>query len=229
MKLLKKIRWSRVLRVVVLTLGIFYGWVIFSLFLLKWIDPPTTAVQIQRRVESWTSKGSYTKRQKFIPLEKISVQIQRAVIAAEDGRFYQHNGFDWKQIRTVAVQAMDEDDNRRIRGASTITQQLVKNLFLTLHGSVFRKAIEATIVPLAELILGKQRILELYLNVIEWGPGIYGAEAASQYHYKMSATRINREQASRLAAIVPSPLRRKITNVNRYSGIILKRMSQHGW
>lgn len=229
MKRKKSSFWKKALRWFCLALMAFYGWVILSLFLLKWIDPPTTAVQMQRRIESWTAKGSYSKQQKFIPLEKISIQLQRAVIAAEDGRFYEHNGFDWKQIRTVANQVMDEDDNRRIRGASTITQQLVKNLFLSLHGSFIRKGIEATIVPLAELILGKHRILELYLNVIEWGPGIYGAESAAQYHYRIPASRITRDQGARLAAVLPLPLKRRPARMDRYSATILKRMGQHGW
>lgn len=221
--------WTLALRWLVLAVIALYGWVIFSLIVLRWVDPPTTAVQMQRRVESWMQSGTYTRRQQFVPLEKISIQIQRAVIAAEDGRFYQHNGFDWKQIRAVANDVLEDDDRKRIRGASTITQQLVKNLFLSLHGSVFRKAAEATIVPLAELILSKHRILELYLNIIEWGPGVYGAEAASQYHYRTSASRINRDQAARLASVLPLPLKRRPARMDRYTGIILKRMSQHGW
>ena len=116
-----------------------------------------------------------------------------------------------------------------MRGASTITQQLVKNLFLTTSRSFVRKGIEFTLVPLAERILGKRRILELYLNVIEWGPGVYGAEAAAQYHYGIPAARVNREQGARLAAILPSPLRRRPARMNEYSARILERMSKMGW
>ena len=115
------------------------------------------------------------------------------------------------------------------RGASTITQQLIKNLFLTTSRSAVRKGIEATLIYPAEYILGKQRILELYLNVIEWGPGVYGAEAASQYYYHVSAARVGREQAARLAAIIPAPTRRKPARMDEYSSAILTRMRQMGW
>jgi monofunctional biosynthetic peptidoglycan transglycosylase len=106
---------------------------------------------------------------------------------------------------------------------------LIKNLFLTTNRSLVRKAVEFTLAPLSERILSKPRILELYLNEIEWGPGIYGAEAAAQAWYGIPAARVNREQAARLAALIPSPLRRKPERMNQYSGEILRRMAQTGW
>ncbi|MGD0900967.1 MAG: transglycosylase domain-containing protein, partial [Thermoguttaceae bacterium] len=117
----------------------------------------------------------------------------------------------------------------RIRGGSTITQQLVKNLFFGTRRSYLRKGAEFTLVPVAEFVLGKQRILELYLNVVEWGPGIYGAEAASQHYYGTSARHLGREEAARLAAILPSPLKRRPERMDRYSALIEQRMSQMGW
>src|ERR1700722_17224794 len=145
--------------------------------------------------------GVYKKRYTFLPLKKISSELQHAVIAAEDGRFYQHHGIDWKAEQKVM------DDSREAgtvtRGASTITQQLVKNLFFTTHRNPARKAFEYTLAPLADWILGKRRVLELYLNIVEWGPGIYGAEAAAEYHYGTSAGRLDREQSARLAACLP--------------------------
>ena len=204
----------------------FYACVALAMVALRWINPPFTAVHIQRRVESWSHKTPYHKRYVFVPLSRISPDFQHAVIAAEDGRFYQHHGFDWEQVR-IAVEENLEDG--RVRGASTITQQLVKNLFLTTSRSFVRKGIEFTLVPLAEHILGKRRILELYLNVIEWGPGVYGAEAAAQYHLGIAAARVNREQGARLAAILPSPLRRRPARMNEYSARILERMSKMGW
>jgi monofunctional biosynthetic peptidoglycan transglycosylase len=117
----------------------------------------------------------------------------------------------------------------RSRGASTLTQQLVKNLFFGTGRSFLRKGAEATLVPVAELGLGKRRILELYLNVVEWGPGIYGAEAASRYHYSTPARTIGRQQAARLAAILPAPLKRRPERMNDYSAQILDRMRQMGW
>src|SRR4029077_6078930 len=115
------------------------------------------------------------------------------------------------------------------RGASTITQQLVKNLFFTTHRNPGRKVFEYTLAPLAVLILGRDRVLELYLNVIEWGPGVYGAEAAAEYHYRTSAAALSREQSARLAAIVPSPRRRKPERMNQYGAIIQDRMRLLGW
>ena len=116
-----------------------------------------------------------------------------------------------------------------MRGGSTLTQQLVKNLFFGTGRSFLRKGAEATMVPVAEFVLGKQRILELYLNVVEWGPGVYGAEAACRTYDRTAARSVGREQAARLAAILPAPLRRKPERMNHYSSIILERMSQMGW
>ena len=118
---------------------------------------------------------------------------------------------------------------RIARGASTITQQLVKNLFFTTHRNPVRKAFEYTLAPLADWILGKTRVLELYLNLIEWGPGVYGVEAAAEYHYHTTAARLDREQSARLAACLPSPRRRKPAKMNQYSADILERMRQVGW
>ena len=126
--------------------------------------------------------------------------------------------------------AIDEDDeDAPARGASTLTQQLVKNLVLTTRRSFIRKGVEASLVPVAEAALGKQRILELYLNVVEWGPGIFGAEAAAQYHFHTTAAALDRDQAARLAAILPNPIRRKPANMSRRAGVILTRMRQMGW
>jgi len=161
-----------------------------------------------------------------VPLKQISPDFQHAVIAAEDARFYQHHGFDWHEIQ---IAAEDDLDGGRSRGASTITQQLVKNLLFGTGRSVLRKGAEFTLVPVAELVLGKQRILELYLNVVEWGPGIYGAEAASRAYYGTSARSAGREQGARLAAILPAPLKRRPERMNHYSGLILERMRQMGW
>jgi monofunctional glycosyltransferase len=203
-------------------------WVLAALILVaaRWIDPPTTAVHIQRHLQSWIHHRPYHERYQFIPLSQISPDLQHAVIAAEDGRFYQHHGFDWQQIELAAKEDMEGE---RTRGASTITQQLVKNLFFGTGRSFLRKGAEATLVPVAEFALGKKRILEIYLNVIEWGPGIYGAESACHYYYQIPARNIGRQQAARLAAILPAPLKRRPERMNSYSAIILKRMDQTGW
>ncbi|MGB7762819.1 MAG: monofunctional biosynthetic peptidoglycan transglycosylase [Bryobacteraceae bacterium] len=204
------------------------GWSLLALSLLslRWIDPPFTAVHIERRVQAWMHKKAYHKRYTFVGLDRIAPGLQHAVIAAEDSRFYQHRGFDWHEMQTAVN---DDLEKGRGRGASTITQQLVKNLFFGTGRSFLRKGVEFTLVPVAELALGKRRILELYLNVVEWGPGVYGAEAASRYHYATSARSVGREQAARLAAILPSPLRRRPDRMNQYSAIILERMELMGW
>jgi monofunctional biosynthetic peptidoglycan transglycosylase len=203
-------------------------WSLAALLLVaaRWIDPPTTAVHIERRLQAWIHHKPYHERYKFIPLSQISPDLQHAVIAAEDARFYQHHGFDWHQMH---IAAEGDLDGGRVRGASTLTQQLVKNLFFGTGRSILRKGAEFTLVPVAELVLGKRRILELYLNVVEWGPGIYGAEPACSYYYGIPARRISRQQAARLAAILPAPLRWRPQHMDRYSAIILERMRQMGW
>lgn len=197
-----------------------------TLVAARWIDPPTTAVHVERRVQAWIHNRPYREHYKFVPLRQISPDLQHAVIAAEDGRFYEHHGFDWHQIQ---IDAEGDMEGGRVRGASTLTQQLVKNLFFGTGRSVLRKGAEFTLVPVAELVLGKRRILELYLNVVEWGPGVYGAEAACRAYYGTSARSVGREQGARLAAILPAPLRRRPERMNRYSGLILERMRQMGW
>ncbi len=181
---------------------------------------------MERRVQSWIHGTPYQKRYKFIPLSQISLDLQHAVIAAEDARFYQHHGFDWHELQIAAKEDLEGD---RTRGASTLTEQLVKNLFFGTSHSILRKGAEYTLVPVAEFVLGKRRILELYLNVVEWGPGIYGADAACRRWYKMSPRTIARDQAARLAAILPGPLKRRPDRMNQYSAIILNRMRQMGW
>jgi monofunctional glycosyltransferase len=211
-----------------LGLGLGLLWLLGALLLVaaRWIDPPTTAVHIERRMQAWIHHKAYRERYKFLPLREISPNLQHAVISAEDASFYQNYGFDWHQVQ---IDAEGDLEGGRLRGASTITQQLVKNLFFGTDRSILRKGAVATLVPVADLVLGKRRILELYLNEVEWGPGVYGAEAACRYHYGISARNVGRDQAARLAAILPAPLKRRPERMNRYSEIILQRMSQVGW
>jgi len=209
-------------------IGVAGLWLLAALTLVaaRWIDPPTTAVHVERRVQAWMHGKPYRERYRFIPLSQISPDLQHAVIAAEDGRFYEHHGFDWHQIQ---IDAEGDMEGGRVRGASTLTQQLVKNLFFGTGRSILRKGAEFTLVPVAELVLGKRRILELYLNEVEWGPGVYGADAACHAWYGTSARNVGREESARLAAILPAPLRRRPERMNRYSGLILERMGQMGW
>ena len=209
-------------------IGVALLWSIAVLILVaaRWIDPPTTAVHMERRLQEWIHHKPYHERYEFVPLSQISPDFQHAVIAAEDMRFYQHHGFDWHAMQ---IAAEDDMEGGRIRGGSTLTQQLVKNLFFGTGRSILRKGAEFTLVPVAELVLGKRRILELYLNVVEWGPGVYGAESACRSYFGTSALGIDRDQAARLAAILPLPLKRRPDRMNRYSGLIQERMRQMGW
>jgi monofunctional biosynthetic peptidoglycan transglycosylase len=197
------------------------------IFSLRSFNPPTTAVQLQRQISALIDKRPYQERSSFVTLSRIAPDLQYAVIAAEDGRFYVHHGFDWLEMQKVMK--TDLAKHTVGRGASTITQQLAKNMFLGTERSYIRKGIEFTLVPLFELMLTKYRILELYLNVIEWGPGIFGAEAASEHWYKVTASELSRDQASRLAAIIPNPLRRAPAREDEYSEEIQARMKTMGW
>ena len=219
--LLWRLAWGLALAVVGL-------WLVAALTLVmyRWMEPPTTAVQVERHFEAWIGNKPYHARQDFVPLRQISPNLQHAVIAAEDARFYQHHGFDWQAIQLAADNDME---GGRLRGGSTITQQLVKNLFFGTGRSFLRKGAEASLVPVAELLLGKQRILELYLNEVEWGPAVYGADAAAHYHYRTSARSLDADQAARLAAILPAPRRRRPERMNNYSAIIQDRERQMGW
>ncbi len=195
------------------------------------VPPPTTGVQIQRRVEAIVSGSAYTKKYHPVSRSKISGHLPHALVAAEDGQFYQHGGIDWDAVRKAL------DDNKRRgrawRGGSGITQQTVKNLFQTTHSSGWRryarKAFEVPLVYAAEWTLSKERILTLYLNVIEWGPGVYGAQAAAQHHYSVDAAKLSRRQSASLAAVVPAPRSRTPGRMGRYTGIIEARMRQMGW
>ncbi|HTQ58972.1 MAG TPA: monofunctional biosynthetic peptidoglycan transglycosylase [Candidatus Solibacter sp.] len=222
----RKVTFRFIVRWILIGAALFWSLAVLMLVAARWIDPPTTAVHMERRLQAWMHHRPYHERYEFVPLSQISPDFQHAVIAAEDARFYQHHGFDWGAME---IAAEDDMEGGRLRGGSTITQQLVKNLFFGTGRSILRKGAEFTLVPVAELVLGKRRILELYLNVVEWGPGVYGAESACRYYYRTSARNIGREEAARLAAILPSPLRRRPERMNHYSELIQERMRRMGW
>jgi monofunctional glycosyltransferase len=171
--------------------------------LLYWsnVNPSSTAF-MERYVEA---KPGARVRHTWVSYERISSHLKRAVVAAEDARFLDHEGFDWEAI-TNAIQK-NEQSGKVVAGASTISQQLAKNLFLSGSRSWLRKAQEAAITWMMERTLSKRRILELYLNVAEWGEGVFGAEAAARHHFGIPAAALGPEQAAWLAAILPSPRR----------------------
>lgn len=160
----------------------------------------------------------------WVPLSKISPYLPRAVIAAEDDLFYEHNGFNWEAIKKAAI--YDWKKKKFARGASTITQQLARNLYLSKSKNPLRKLKEFLIALKLERELTKDRILELYLNVVEWGPGVYGAEAASQYYFKHSAAKLSAGESAFLASILPNPkkLGRGGYRTSGRAGAILRRM-----
>jgi monofunctional biosynthetic peptidoglycan transglycosylase len=184
----------------------------------RFIPPPLTYLMIQRAFE-----GRGFERD-WVPLERISPKLVRAVIAAEDARFCQHRGFEFEAMK----KAMEHNKRRpnRIRGGSTISQQTAKNVFLWPQRSYVRKGLEAYFTVLIETIWGKPRIMEVYLNSIEMGPGIYGAEAAAQHYFGVSADKLSATQAARLAAILPNPLKWRAAKpgpyVKRRSGKITR-------
>jgi monofunctional biosynthetic peptidoglycan transglycosylase len=218
--------WRRAIAGIALIVLAFYVLIAGLTLLLRWFDPPTTTVQMERRMHALMSGTPYTKRYRYVPLARISPQLQRAVIAAEDAGFYQNNGIAWHDLEGAVSKDLSEG---RMIGASTIEQQLARNLFLSTSRSLLRKAVEFTTVPFLELLLPKHRILELYLNVIEWGPGIYGAEAAAEAYYRIQALQLTRRQSIALAEILPAPLHRKPGQLATYGLRIQQRMTELGW
>lgn len=187
-------------------------WFLAQVLWLAYNDPASTAF-MDDRLETLRARAALSGKRPdqvrlahtWVPYARISPQLKRAVVAAEDARFLEHGGLDWDAIE----RAMEKNQKRGrvVAGASTITQQLAKNLFLSGERSWIRKAEEAIIAWMLEAVLSKRRILELYLNVAEWGEGVFGAQAAAQYHFGISAAALNARQAAWLAAVLPSPRR----------------------
>jgi monofunctional glycosyltransferase len=217
---------SRLARAALLLLVGYYVLAVALLVAYRFVPPPTTGVQIQRQLEARLGGREHAGERSYRPMSAMSRHAPRAVVAAEDGRFWSHRGFDWVEMRRAGEEAIG---GGRVRGASTITQQLMKNLFGCACRNPVRKLYDITLTPAAELILGKERILELYLNNVEWGEGIYGIEAAARHHYGVSAERLSRAQAAGLAALLPNPRRRTPANTPGYRAAILRRMDQRGW
>ncbi len=205
----------------------YYVLCVAGLAYLRFFPPLITGVQLQRVIERTVGGERPLLERDWRSMDEFSRHLPRAVVAAEDSRFYLHSGFDWEELRKAREQA--EARGAPMRGASTLTQQLLKNLYFTTHRNPFRKLYEWGLTPPAELILGKERILELYVNVVEFGPGTFGAEAGSRLHFGIPASDLSRYQAASLAAILPAPLRRRPQNMGTYTGIILQRMGQMGW
>jgi monofunctional glycosyltransferase len=198
------VRWILAIGCLALGAGILYHtFILIQIFRFKHVNPAETSLMKQREDEAAAHGQAVKHDQNWVPYNRISPALIRAVLAGEDSRFFDHSGFDWDEIEKAAKK--DWEEKGFTRGASTISQQLAKNLFLSTSKNPLRKLHEALITWELERILGKRRILELYLNVIEWGDGIYGAEAAARYYFGTSASSLGTDQAAFLAAIIPNP------------------------
>lgn len=190
-------------------LGISIGLVI----LFKFVPVPFTPLMFIRSFEQISSGEKLIWKHDWVSIDEMSIHIQKAVIASEDGKFTSHNGFDVKAIEKAYE---NNQKGKRIKGGSTITQQTAKNVFLWPGRSYLRKGLEAYFTVLIEIVWGKERIMEVYLNSIEMGNGIYGIEAASQHWFKKSAKNLTKKEAAAIAAILPNPRKFKATNSSRY-------------
>jgi monofunctional biosynthetic peptidoglycan transglycosylase len=197
---------------------------------LQKVNPEMTALIEAREYQARIKGQSIGRHWIWVPLSRIAPNLRRAVVAAEDASFFTHEGFDWEGMKDAALYDLEKGELKR--GGSTITQQLAKNLYLSSERSIFRKAREALIARSLEHQLTKDRILELYLNVAEWGNGVYGAEAAARHHFKKPARELTTDEAAWLAAILPAPRRydplHKTAALTRRYDRILRRMNQAG-
>jgi monofunctional glycosyltransferase len=226
MRLILRWIWRLVLLALIAVLLVQFWFVIHIWY---WVDhnPDTTAFMKIRMEKLREKDPKATLKHQWVPYNRVSVHLKRAIIAAEDAKFLDHEGFDWEAIQKAYERNLKK--GRVIAGGSTISQQLAKNLFLTGERTWWRKAQEAVITVMIEAILTKRRILEIYLNIIEWGTDVFGAEAAARYHFGVTAAALGPEQAARLAAMVPSPRRytpgRETAYLQRRAEIILSRMN----
>jgi monofunctional glycosyltransferase len=219
-------RWPNWLRWLFLSPILYLALCVGGLVYLRFLDPVLTMVQLQRLIGAVFGPESIALERDQVELLDLSPNLQNAVVASEDARFWSHHGIDFVELREAVVDAAE--DGALPRGGSTITQQLIKNLFFTTHRNPLRKLAEFVLAPAAELILPKERILELYLNNVEWAPGVYGAEAAAHHYYGHAARSMTRDQAQRLAAVLPAPLRWRPNRMAKRAASIEARMRQMG-
>lgn len=221
-------RWLWKSLVLLLLIVVLYQLWVF-LHIWWWVDHnPSNSAFMDERLGVMQEKNPDAElRHKWVPYSHISNNLKRALIAAEDAKFVDHEGFDWEGIQKAYEKNLKK--GKIVAGGSTISQQLAKNLFLSGHRTPWRKAEEVVITVMLEKMMSKRRILEIYMNVIEWGNGVFGAEAASRYYFKTSAANLNTYQAAKLAAMVPNPRyydkHREARGLQRKTGIILARMN----
>jgi len=201
-------------------------WIFLHIIWWKYYNPSNSAFMEDRLVVLHEKNPDAKLRHNWIPYDKISLNLKRALVAAEDANFMEHEGFDWDAIQRAYERNMKK--GKVVAGGSTISQQLAKNLFLSSKRSSWRKLEEAIITVMLETVLSKQRIFEIYLNIIEWGNGVFGAEAASRYYFDKSAANLDAWEAARLASMVPNPRyydrNRSTAFLDKKTNLILGRM-----
>lgn len=205
---------------------VYESWIFGRVVWWIWVNPTSTAF-MEARLETMREKNPKAKiRHGWVAYTSISVHLKRSLIAAEDAKFLDHDGFDWKAIQRAAAKNLKK--GKVVAGGSTISQQLSKNLFLSGRRTPWRKLQEAAITIMIETVMSKRRILEIYLNVIEWGNGVFGAEAAARHYFRTTASRLSGDESARLAAMVPNPRLydrvRTTPALEKRAGIIRSRM-----
>jgi monofunctional glycosyltransferase len=209
----------RCLRRLAIAMGVLALWPIVMTLVYAMVPPPISNVMIGR----WLAGADLNR--KWVSLDAISPNLQKAVISSEDARFCEHHGVDWIEFQGVIDDALDDDEGP-LRGASTISMQTAKNLFLWDGRSIIRKGLEIPLAYWMDLVWSKRRMIEIYLNIAEWGPGIYGAEAASQRHFTKPASKLTRKEAVLLAAVLPNPIKRNAGKPSRGVARIAERIQR---
>jgi len=220
-------RWAwRSAAIVLAAIVVYQFWIFGNVVWWVWFNPSTSAFMERRLEVLQEDNPEAALRHKWVPYARISINLKRAMIAAEDAKFLDHDGFDWEAIQKAYEKNIVK--GKIVAGGSTISQQLAKNLFLSGKRTPWRKGQEALITVMIEKVMTKRRIFEIYLNIIEWGNGVFGAEAAARHYFRTSAAYLDAEQAAQLAAMVPKPRYydrvRYTPLLERRTGIILERM-----
>jgi len=220
-------RWAwRSAAIVFAAIVVYQFWIFGNVVWWVWFNPSTSAFMERRLEVLQEDNPEAALRHKWVPYARISINLKRAMIAAEDAKFLDHEGFDWEAIQKAYEKNIVK--GKIVAGGSTISQQLAKNLFLSGKRTPWRKGQEALITVMIEKVMTKRRIFEIYLNIIEWGNGVFGAEAAARHYFGTSAANLDAEQAAQLAAMVPKPRYydrvRYTPLLERRTGIILERM-----
>jgi monofunctional biosynthetic peptidoglycan transglycosylase len=197
---------KKIIKWILIAIAAFFGLSIFTVIFYKFVPPPVTPIMVLRVFEGWFDGKSVGIDKSWRSFDEISPNIYRAVVSAEDARFMQHEGFDWKAIEN-ARKYNEAHKGERLHGASTISMQTAKNTFLWHGRNYARKGLEAYFTFLIEKIWGKKRILEVYVNIVEWGDGVYGVEAASEKYFNKPASQLSKREAALLASVLPNPRR----------------------